>query len=145
MGATNTSLDRFAAFLVRYVERLFRSTGTRCVVRGADSIPAINVPPGVQHQMIAIARESINNVVKHANATEAVLSMHVQDGVFELSISDNGAGFDVAAVSAAADGNGLRNICARAREIGGSLELTSTPGGGSRVVLRVPLSGSSTR
>ncbi len=143
MGATNTSLDRFAAFLVRYSERLFRSTGTRCLVRGADAIPAVNVPPGVQHQMIAIAREAINNVVKHAKATEAVLSLSCDDEVFELSICDNGAGFDVEAARLAAEGNGLRNIFARAREIGGSLDLTSTPGGGSRLVLRVPIPGKS--
>lgn len=136
MSAQNSSLDRLAEFLRRYAERLFRNTGTACVVKGVEGIPAAPLPPDRQHQLLAAAKEALNNILKHAHATEAVMQMHYADGVFELQIADNGAGFAFDP-AVALDGNGLRNMRTRAEEIGGTFALTSGPDG-TQVVLRIP-------
>ena len=140
MKGSNSSLDRLAEFLRQYAERLFRNTGTRCTVRGVERIGPIPLAPEPQHQMLAAAKEAITNVLKHARATEASLTMDYREGVFELAIEDNGVGFDPAVV-AAADGNGLRNLRARAAELGGTCDIAASPGQGTRITLRIPLPG----
>jgi signal transduction histidine kinase len=136
MSAQNSSLDRLAEFLRRYAERLFRNTGTACVVQGVEGIPPAPLPPDRQHQLLAAAKEALNNILKHARATEAVMQMRYAGGVFELRIADNGAGFAFDP-AVAPEGNGLRNMRTRAEEIGGTFELASGPGG-TCVVVRVP-------
>jgi signal transduction histidine kinase len=137
MSASNSSLDRLAAFLRRYAERLFRNTGTRCVVTGVEGIPAVPLPPDPQHQLLAAAKEAINNILKHARATEAAIEMRYVEEVFEMRIEDNGAGFSSEA-SLEPEGNGLRNMRSRLLEIGGTCEVTTTEGRGTLVVLRFP-------
>ncbi len=137
MNASNTTLDRLAGFLRRYAERLFRYTGTRCLVTGVESIPAIPLPPDPQHQLLAVAKEALNNTLKHARATEACIDLRYAQGCFELSIRDNGIGFTLDPATAAS-GNGLRNMRSRLTELGGTFEIVSSPGAGTRVTCRVP-------
>jgi signal transduction histidine kinase len=136
MNASNSSLDRLAHFLQRYAERLFRSTGTRCVVTGIESVPAVSLAPDPQHHLIAITKEALNNILKHAHATEACLDLRYAKGIFQMRISDNGAGFFVTG-EIEHDGNGLRNMGARVKEIGGVIEVASTPGAGTTVLIRI--------
>jgi len=84
-----------------------------------------------------IAKESMNNALKHSHATQVDLTMGLNEGCFELTLADNGRGFDPAAASAS-DRNGLRNMRARAAEAGGNLELT-TSAQGTTVRVRLPL------
>ena len=76
----------------------------------------------------------MHNTVKHAQASEAGLSVHWRNGL-TVEISDNGRGFvpDNSSVS----GNGLRNMRKRIESIGGSFELKSAAG--TRVIFSVPL------
>ena len=138
MNAQHSSLDHLAVFLRRYAERLFRNTGTRCSVHGVDGIPAVPLPPDVQHHLLAVTKEALNNILKHAAATEAIVRLQYTDGRFELRISDNGVGCTLDPTSAT-DGNGLRNMRARIAEIGGTFEISGTPGSGTEVQFRVPL------
>jgi signal transduction histidine kinase len=62
--------------------------------------------------------------------------MDVADGTLTLSLLDDGCGFDP---QSARDGNGLPNMSARARGIGGMLEVASQPGRGTNVILTVPI------
>lgn len=137
MGADNTSLDRLAIFLRRYAERLFRNTGTLCLVDGVGDIPAVPFRPDPQHHVLAAVKEALNNILMHAQATEARVEMRYAQATLELCISDNGSGFFVAD-PATHDGNGLRNILSRVDEIGGTVKIESTPGRGTRIILRIP-------
>lgn len=84
-----------------------------------------------------ICREALTNVVKHAGASRVVLTLGRTNGVLRLHVEDNGAGFDPARRSAS--GQGLRNMGERARRLGGSLSIESTPGRGTRISVKVPL------
>lgn len=137
MGADNTSLDRLAIFLRRYAERLFRNTGTLCLVDGVGDIPAVPFRPDPQHHVLAAVKEALNNILMHAQATEARIEMRYAHATFELCIADNGSGF-LLADPVTHDGNGLRNILSRVDEIGGTVKIESAPGRGTRIVLRIP-------
>jgi signal transduction histidine kinase/ligand-binding sensor domain-containing protein len=130
-------LDSLCAYLCQFSLEYFRDTSTRCRVHTADDIPAVALSPEARHHLFLTAREAMNNVLKHAHATEVTLTMEMNGGRFELAIADNGRGFDVPSAEAS-ERNGLRNMRARIGEIGGQFEITSTERG-TAVKLRLPV------
>jgi len=82
-------------------------------------------------------KESLNNIVRHATATQVEFGMGVMDGKLEIVISDDGKGFDVGAHG---DGHGLKNLKARLTNLGGNCEVFSSSGQGTTVTIRLPLS-----
>ncbi len=87
------------------------------------------------------ARELLMNVVKHAQATSATVTMRGSDDGIELTVADDGRGFDVNRVTAdGASGFGLFSIRDRLPHLGGELEIDSAPGKGTRATLRMPWS-----
>jgi signal transduction histidine kinase len=82
-------------------------------------------------------REALTNFAKHSGATEAWLRLRMEGAVFQLTLEDNGRGFDPTA-AAAGDRNGLGNMRSRLEELHGALEIHTAPGGGTRIVMRVP-------
>ncbi len=138
MNDDHSSLHDLALFLRRYAERLFLRTSIRLTVKGADSIPRLPVVPAVQHHLLSAAKEALNNLVTHSQASEASLELRYADGVFTIAVTDNGAGFDPAMPSPRA-GTGLRNMGTRMAEVGGRCEIASATSAraGTRVVLTV--------
>lgn len=89
-----------------------------------------SLPADVQVGFYRIAQEALNNVVKHARAGQAVVSLRLCEPV-RLIVADNGAGFDPGAVSA--DHLGLRIMRERAEAIGARLSVYSEPGEGTQI------------
>lgn len=83
-----------------------------------------------------IVQEQINNIVKHAKASYATITLSSNSEKINLIIRDNGVGFDPAKTKG---GIGLRNISNRAKFYGGSAEIDSTPGAGSTLTVTIPL------
>jgi signal transduction histidine kinase len=100
-----------------------------------DGVPSI-LPPDVMLCLFRVVQEALQNAMKHSNARE--LSVHVQGGDTELglTITDDGAGFDVDA--AWRKGVGLVSMVERLEAIGGTFEISSTPGTGTRLTATVP-------
>ena len=86
-----------------------------------------------------ITQEQLNNIIKHAKATKVFISITQLNGVIEMSVSDNGIGFDL---TQQANGLGLRNITSRASLFGGQADIQSQPGQGSRLSIRFPIMAS---
>ena len=74
--------------------------------------------------------------MRHSNCTRAEIEAHLDGDELILRVSDNGQGFDTTQDT---DGHGLVSIRRRARNLAGTLELTSVPGSGTTIALRVPL------
>ncbi len=91
---------------------------------------ACKLPPDVQVGFYRIAQEALNNVVKHARASQAVVTLRLCEPV-RLTVADNGVGFDLSAVTA--DHLGLRIMRERAEAIGARLSVYSEPGEGTQV------------
>lgn len=93
-----------------------------------------DIPAPVAEHLLAVLREALSNVVRHARATKADVSVEARGGRLTLTVSDNGAGMPQ-------DGrrSGLRNLAERAERLGGSLDIASPPEGGTRLEWSVPL------
>ncbi|MCW5874639.1 MAG: GAF domain-containing sensor histidine kinase [Anaerolineales bacterium] len=89
-------------------------------------------------EILLIAREALNNIRKHAQAHNVLVSLKGEGDQVVLKIVDDGIGFDFEAASGG-DGHGLRNMRERARKLGGDLEITSEPSQGTHLRVQMPL------
>jgi len=90
--------------------------------------------PGLVLQLLQIAREAVVNAQRHSGADRIRLGLSAEGGGLRMSIADNGCGFD----PSRPPGHGLRNMAARAGEMGAEYRLETRPGGGVRLDLRLP-------
>jgi len=90
-----------------------------------------------------IAQESLNNIVKHADATEAMIVIKNEEGELALTIQDNGKGFSPEQLDGASSrrGFGLIGMAERARILGSKPEIRSAPGQGTTITLKVNIAG----
>jgi len=91
------------------------------------------LPPEVQIALYRIAQEALNNVVKHARASQVTLSFHNHPGQVELRIKDDGRGFDPSRVTPGHLGLGIMRE--RAQSLGITFEIASQPGQGTEIVV----------
>ena len=82
-----------------------------------------------------ILREAVSNSLRHGRARQIILRAARSDDTLALSVQDDGAGF----TPSPGAGHGLGNMRARAVRLGGKLEVESTPGKGTRIILSLPL------
>jgi signal transduction histidine kinase len=114
-------------------------------VEGVETVvdvPAdLDLPPEVESLLFRAAQEAIRNVAAHANARTAHLRVSRADGAAVLEVEDDGVGFAPERMSQArADGHlGLALLEDLATEAGGTVDVRSTPGAGTRVRLEVPV------
>jgi signal transduction histidine kinase len=101
-----------------------------------DPTATRNLTPQQATQLLNIAKEAMSNSLRHANAHQTVVTLCLAEGQVRLSVEDDGVGFD--AQTQTLQGNGLRNMAARARELGASLNIVSTPGQGARIIVNLP-------
>lgn len=97
------------------------------------------LPPEVQVALYRIAQESLNNVTKHAGATEVAVHLRYEEDGVGLTIEDNGRGFAVGDVGVNSLGLGIMRE--RAAKIDAALEITSEVGGGTAVRVWWPANG----
>jgi PAS domain S-box-containing protein len=90
----------------------------------------------IAQHVLAILRESLSNIARHAHATQVEITVHAHDEMLVLLVADNGIGL----IGARSDGNGLRNMCDRARALGGTLTAITPPTGGTTIECRIPTS-----
>jgi signal transduction histidine kinase len=95
-----------------------------------------------------VIQEALNNIRKHATATELTLRLELQADVLQLEIHDNGQGFDTGSVQnmlvahsteESIAHSGLRGMYQRIQEIGGTWHIASEPGAGTTIEARLPL------
>jgi signal transduction histidine kinase len=90
----------------------------------------------MQLMLYRIIQEQTNNIIRYADASQVIISIHKNDGFINLLIHDNGKGVDV---TKQGKGIGLINILNRAETFGGSMHIDTKPGGGFRLEVRVPV------
>ena len=106
--------------------------------------PAGRLSPDHLHEIRQIVQEALSNVQRHARADRAWVMVTFSDGGLVLSIRDDGQGFghsEPLRREASGHGRGLNNIARRTEILGGSLEIKSSGGQGTELVLRLPYGG----
>lgn len=137
--AANPALDTlegFGNYLTRYANEILSDAGLRCRLEIPALLPARSFSSGTRHCLMMAVKEALTNVLKHAGASEVRISLKLVGDVLELTIADNGRGFDPAV---AARRNGLNNLCQRLAEMGGRCEIESRREAGTCVRLTLPL------
>ncbi len=106
--------------------------------------PEVPLGANARREVFLIFKECLTNAVKHSQATHVEIRFEFSSDLLTLSVTDNGKGFDVTAVSntvnfAGRGGHGLLSMKKRAVEMGGSFQVESTPGEGTAMTFRLPL------
>ena len=96
------------------------------------------LPPEAVHELVQIIREALSNVGRHSGASWAQLKLAASGGAATLIVSDNGTGFDPNARLGSAN-FGLANLRDRAAALAGTLAIDSEVGGGTRIILTLPI------
>lgn len=113
------------------------ASGLDVILELGDEEPELD--PQTETLIFRIVQESLTNTIKHAGATRSRVVLHRHDGKLEISISDNGKGFDAgSALGVAENGFGVRGMRDRAELFGGKLDVKSAPDEGTLVTLILP-------
>ena len=107
-------------------------------VRLVEAGTPVSVPGGLAHQLFRIAQEALTNAVRHAGAKSVRIGLIHEDGTVAVLVQDDGQGFSA---DEAVGSIGLRGMRERARLIGGTLEVDSVAGWGTRVRVSARLDG----
>lgn len=94
--------------------------------------------PAAEVAVFRIAQEALNNAWKHADATRVSLTIHFRGEAMELTVADDGVGFDLNAALQRESGFGLVSMRERAGLVGGQLEIDTGQGRGTRVTIVLP-------
>lgn len=89
--------------------------------------------------LFRITQEQVNNVIKHANASNLVIELITEDDSINIAITDDGQGFDFEQVKVKKKGVGLSNITSRAELFNGKVQIDTAPGKGCTLNIHVPI------
>jgi signal transduction histidine kinase len=131
------SLQSLVDYIAHFANELFKGDGVRCRLDLPDQLPSRPLPPEMRHNIFLIAKEALTNALKHSGAHEVTVRAATTAEALEISIQDDGKGFDSSNSANIRDGNGLENMRDRAQAIGAALAVQSAPGKGTTVKLRV--------
>ncbi|WP_158221087.1 sensor histidine kinase [Kineosporia sp. R_H_3] len=123
----------FADAVRRLGERFARETGLVVRVEAPEAVAHLTRDGEVV--LLRAVQEALTNVRRHSGARSVVLRLVPQDGDVRLEVTDDGQGF----TPGAAEGFGLTGMRGRVGEVGGDVDVASAPGGGTHLVVRVPL------
>jgi len=131
----NDTLNGLVAYMVHYAEEFFEGAAVRCRLDVPARLPDHPLTAEVRHNLFLIVKEALNNVIKHASASEVWLRIAFYDSTLNIVVEDNGRGFSIPHADPSRDG--LQNMKKRMEELQGRLELSSKPGAGT--VLKLTL------
>jgi signal transduction histidine kinase/ligand-binding sensor domain-containing protein len=135
-------LDRLG--LTKALNAMVRKVGAAAQLEIACSLENVDglLPPTAEINLYRIVQECLNNIIKHAAATEASVQLRRLPRSLQLTIEDNGCGFVSAVTQSHLDrkgGFGLTGLSERASLLRGTLDIDSAPGAGTRISFTMPL------
>jgi signal transduction histidine kinase len=131
-----------AAALRWYIEESTDQSSLKVEVM--NHIPHLSLPTDLRVVMFRIAQEALTNILRHAQATQAVIQLISNEAEVQMIIQDNGCGFDVEEKLTQAKEKlsfGLLGMMERAALVGGECSISSKPGNGTRIAVLVPRKG----
>lgn len=141
------TVESLTNYLGNFAQDFLDTAGICCRLDMPFRFPAWPLTSEARHNLFLAFKEALNNVVKHAAASEVHISLHAETDSFELTVEDNGHGFthdhdEINLRSNSlryASGNGLENMRRRLTDIGGQCDIRSRPGEGTKVRFKVPI------
>jgi signal transduction histidine kinase len=137
------TVEGLANYLEKFALDFLGAAGIRCRLDFPEQYPLLPLTSEIRHNLFLAFKEALHNVVKHAGAPDAFIELRIGAATLELSVKDEGHGFQPGTVTSSRDrvsgGNGLENMRRRLDKAGGRCEIHSAPGQGTQVVFRVPI------
>jgi len=124
----------FVPTLAQYTTEFTQTYGMRCELHVADG--QVSLPLLAELELLRIAREALSNASKHSAASVVEVTFESRQDTIEMTIRDNGHGFDRRVIST---GHGLNVMEERARSIGGKLAINTRPGGGTEIKVKLAI------
>jgi two-component sensor histidine kinase len=129
----------------RFAEDLLDAKDIDFSIRSSLEERDVRLGADLRREVFLIFKECVNNLAKHSGCHKAALAFSIDGPLLVVSIADDGSGFKYDQPShngrAGMGGHGLLSMQRRAQAIGGSLKISSEPGKGTSVTLKVPLRG----
>jgi signal transduction histidine kinase/ligand-binding sensor domain-containing protein len=128
----NDTLDSLVQYISQYAYDFCEAPQIACHLDLPTEVPPLHLTAEVRHNLFMVVKEALNNVLKHAHASEVHLRLALQDGVLEIQVEDNGCGFETNTASVSRR-SGLANMRQRMKMIGALLFIESQPGKGTSI------------
>jgi ligand-binding sensor domain-containing protein len=138
LNPTNDTLPSLASYIRQYSLDYFGTTSINCHV-SLDKLPEVTITSSLRRNIFLSVKESLNNILKHSNATTVGLDISSIGDNTVITVVDNGKGFDLA--NASSDRHGLNNLKMRMAEMGGRVEIKSVNGQGTLLKMIIPQKG----
>ncbi|MDB5275462.1 MAG: hypothetical protein JWR61_417 [Ferruginibacter sp.] len=116
MNSSNDSFGNMVAYIRSYALEYFENTGINCSVNIDTNLPEFVVNGEIRRNVFLVVKEALNNILKHANATEVWLTLKRETDGISFYIQDNGVGIDFENLRRF--GNGLKNMKQRMTKSG---------------------------
>jgi len=133
LNPKNDNLEGLASYIRRFAFEYLEPTPVECVFGFPEEMPDIPLSVEMRRNIYLVIREALHNVAKHSGATRVEISLSVAGCRFSILIKDDGKGFEPEKIEF--PGNGLVNMKKRMNDIGGELEIISTTGSGTGILL----------
>jgi len=98
----------------------------------------LDLPPDVEREVYYVLREGLTNITRHSHATRAEIYLRQREKALEGTLVDDGVGMSLT-TNGDAHGVGLKSMKERIENLGGELEIKSSPGTGTKITFSVPL------
>jgi signal transduction histidine kinase len=131
----NDTLAHLLEYVGQFALDYLRVAGIRVRLDFPEQMPLRELSTDLRHNIFLTVKEALNNIVKHAGATEVWVRGRVTEMALEISVEDNGRGFVCEPDDALADG--LRNMRQRMADIGGECRVASQSAAGTKVFLHL--------
>jgi len=125
--------------LRRTVEQFNQKYGIQAELSLVDEGHIPTLEPVLEVQLLRIVQEALTNIRKHACARNVYVALAVTPAEVEVTVEDDGVGFNPNELAGASGTYGLRIMSERAAELGGTFQVSSEPGCGTQVVVRIPV------
>jgi signal transduction histidine kinase len=133
----NDTLASTAEYLAQYATSYLSPLKIMCRYEAPIDWPVVEVRAQVRHELILAFKEALQNIVKHAGASEVMLTLRHDPGSFFVQVADNGGGLSTMPRGPGQDG--LRNMSARLAGVGGACGAASRQPAGTTVTITIPL------
>ena len=131
------SVASLASYYSLFAQRFLNLGGMACRLQVAESFPDTPMDSRLRHGVFLAYKEALNNAVRHSGATEVRISMEVVDHQLNITVADDGKGFD--AESSFPGSDGLANMRQRMEKLGGLCHVKSRTGEGTLIEFQLPL------
>ncbi|MEP7267103.1 MAG: two-component regulator propeller domain-containing protein [Saprospiraceae bacterium] len=139
----NDSMEMVLARMSTYASEMLENAGTTLHFQIGEEIESLTLPMAKRKDFYLLFKEAIHNCAKHAHAKHVEVKLEKQGNNLKLVVKDDGVGLNaqnILPVPINIGGNGLQNMHSRAKVLGGTLMVYSTPGIGTELQFILPLS-----